>query len=259
MITNLNSKTSRKDDAKLLTWIICGFLFIAWLCTPPGNKFLQVCFWGNNTKLFIAKVTNNSEATEYIFHRNNAIYLAKMYENKKRALLEMDKAINTLPSYVSDNELKALYKDRANIKLMSGDYKGALNDFLHSDDIQFNDNLKVAMLFKEQGNYREAMSYCNRILSVDGTAYAGFACLADLYTSLGRYDVAVRVLDLLIDRKPNIPRAYADRAMIKKKMGDNVGYEADVAKAKEYLPTINLEDSITYDALHPKMLNLSIR
>lgn len=258
MITNFK-KTSRKEDAKLLAWVICGFLFVAWLCTPPGNKFLQVCFWGNNTQLFISKLTHNSDATEYLFHRNNAVYLAKMYPNKKKALEEMNKAIQTFPSYSSESELKSLYKDRADIRLMAGDYKGALSDFMNSGDIQFNDNLKVAMLFKEQGNYREAMSYCNRILEVDSTAYAGFACLSNLYTNLGRYDIALKVLDLSIDRRTNNAKAYAERAKVKKLMGDLEGYNKDVAKAKEYSPTINIDESLTYDALHPKILTLTIR
>ena len=64
MITNFNSKTSRKDDAKLLAWIVFGFLIVAWLCTPPGNKFLQICFWGNNTQLFMSKLIHNSDNTE---------------------------------------------------------------------------------------------------------------------------------------------------------------------------------------------------
>lgn len=258
MITNFK-KTSRKEDAKLLAWVICGFLFVAWLCTPPGNKFLQVCFWGNNTQLFISKLTHNSDAMEYLFHRNNAVYLAKMYPNKKKALEEMNKAIQTFPSYSSESELKSLYKDRADIRLMAGDYKGALSDFMNSGDIQFNDNLKVAMLFKEQGNYREAMSYCNRILEVDSTAYAGFACLSNLYTNLGRYDIALKVLDLSIDRRTNNAKAYAERAKVKKLMGDLEGYNKDVAKAKEYSPTINIDESLTYDALHPKILTLTIR
>ena len=113
MITNIKKK-SRKDDTKILSWIVFGFLFIAWLCTPPGNKFLQICFWGNNTKMFVEKMMNNSAATEYVFHRNNAVYLAKMYSNKNSALIEMNKAIETLPSYASDSELKRLYKDRKN-------------------------------------------------------------------------------------------------------------------------------------------------
>lgn len=258
MITNFR-KTSRKDDAKLLTWIICGFLFVAWLCTPPGNKFLQVCFWGNNTQLFISKLTHNSDASEYLFHRNNAVYLAKMYQNKKKALDEINKSIQTFPSYLPEAELKSLYKDRAEIRLMAGDYKGALNDYINCDDIQFNDNLKVAMLFKEQGNYREAMSFCNRIIEADSTAYAGFACLSDLYVNIGRYDVALKVWNLSIDRRANNPKAYAERAKIKKLMGDLEGYNSDVAKAKEYSPTINIEESLTYDVLHPKILTLTIK
>ena len=258
MITNIKKK-SRKDDTKILSWIIFGFLFIAWLCTPPGNKFLQICFWGNNTKMFVEKMMNNSAATEYVFHRNNAVYLAKMYSNKNSALKEMNKAIETLPSYASDSELKRLYKDRAEIRLFAGDYKGALSDFINSGDIQFNDNLKVAMLFKEQGSYREAMQYCNKILETDLTAYAGYACMSDLYSSIGRYDVALRVWNLSIDRRPNLPRSYVERANIKKKLGDVSGYSKDIEKAREYSPNIDTESSITYDAIHPKVLNLSIR
>ena len=111
MITNLK-KTNKKDDMKLLLWIIAGFLFAAWLCTPPGNKFLQMAFWGNNTKFLIAKLTNNYASTEYIFHRNNAVYLAKMYQKKDKALKEMNKAIETLPSFASETELNTLYKER---------------------------------------------------------------------------------------------------------------------------------------------------
>ena len=258
MITNFK-KTSRKEDAKLLTWVICAFLLIAWLCTPPGNKFLQVCFWGNNTKLFIARITDNSDSNEYIFHRNNAVYLAKMYSNKKKALQEMNKAIATVPSFLPESEVKSLYKDRAEIRLMAGDYKGALNDFINSGNIQLQDNLKVALLFKEQGNYKAAMSFCNNILETDNRAYAGYACIADLYSSLGRYDLALNVWNLALDRRPGNARAYVDRAKVKKMLGDMNGFEQDIKKAKQYSPTLNIDESIIYDALHPKMLILPIR
>lgn len=258
MISNF-SKQTRKDDIKLLTWIIMGFLLVAWLCTPPGNKFLQMGLWGNNTKFLIAKLNGNTDTTEYMFHRNNAVYLAKMYPKKDRALKEMDKAIRTIPTFASEKELQALYYDRANIRLLANDYKGALSDFLSSEEVSFNDNLKVALLFKEVGNYRKASEYCNRILNTDSTAYSGYACLADLYSSLGRYDVALNIWDLAIDRKKNNPRVYADRALTKKKMGDLAGYEEDFKKAKEYLPTINIEESIINDTLHPKILTLSIK
>lgn len=262
MITNFK-KSNKKDDMKLLVYIIVGFLFVVWLCTPPGNKFLQMCFWGNNTKFLIAKLTNNYNSTEYIFHRNNAVYLAKMYKSKHRALAEMNKAIETIPTFVSDNELNTLYKERAYIRLMDGDYKGALNDFVNggvkAGNLAFNENLTVAMLFKEAGNYREAMSFCNNILNKDSTAYAGYACLADLYNSIGRYDISLRVWDLAIDRKKNNARAYVDRAKVKKQMGDMEGYNADIKTAKEYLPTIDLDESLVEDVLHPKVLMLTIR
>lgn len=258
MITNFKSQ-SRKDDIKLLIYIIVGFLLIVWFCTPPGNKFLQLCFWGNNTKFFIAKLTNNVDTKEYIFYRNNAVYLAKMYKDKTAALKEMDKSIASLPTFMSEEELQSLYRDRAQIRMAAGDYKGALNDYMNSGDIEFNDNLRVALLFKIAGNYRQAMSYCNAILEVDNTAYAGYACLADLYSSLERYDIAIRVWNLAIDRKPSNSRFYVDRAKEKKKMGDLAGYNEDVKKAKQYSPTIDINDSIIEDTLNPKMINLTIK
>ena len=258
MITNFN-KPSRKDDIKLITWIVVIFLFIVWLCTPPGNKFLQMCLWGNHVQYFFANISNPGQTNEYIFHRNNAIYLAKLYKDKTHAIQEMDKAIETLPAYISEKELNTLYSERAKIKVIAGDYNGALNDYIHSGDIKFQDYLTVAMLFKEKQNYKQAISFCNAILSADNTAYAGFACLADLYSSLEKYGTAVRIWDLAIDRKKNNPRAYMDRAKLKKLMGDEDGYKADYAKAKEYLPTLSEDDSIIYDALHPKKLTLQIR
>ena len=259
MISNFNKKANQKDDMKLLIWIVVGFLFVMWLCTPPGNKFLQICFWGNNTRFFVAKLTNSAETTEYLFHRNNAVYLAKMYPKSKKALIEMDKAIKTMPAYISDNELNRLYKERAEIKLFLGEHSGALNDFINSQDIGFNDNVKVAMLYKEAGNYKEAQSYCNAILSMDSNAYIGFACLADLYDTIGRPDYAIKVWDLAIDRKKNNPQAYADRAKLKKKIGDYDGYNADVKKAQEYSPTIDLDKSIVDELIRPKRLVLTIR
>lgn len=258
MITNMK-KQSRKSDTIILTWVAVILLLVIYFVTPPANKFNQLCFWGNNTKFFFAKIIGTSASTEYIFHRNNAIYLARMYPTKDTAIKEMDKAVQTLPSYASDSELRSLYKDRAEIKLFLGDYKGALNDYVNSNMINFNDSLKVAMLFKLAGNNKEALSYCNNIISRDSSAYAGFACLADIYTSANRPDVALRIWDLAIDRNKNNPRAYVDRAKIKKSMGDFEGYDNDIKIAKQYSPSIDLDASIIEEALHPKMLRLDIK
>ena len=133
MITNFNKK-NRNDDIKLLTGIVVTFLFVVWLCTPPGNKFAQICFYGNNTQFLIAKMTKpKSDLNEWIFHRNNAIYLTQM-ERKSASLREMDNAIKTLPSYASESELIKLYSDRANLRMFWGEYKAALDDFLRIND-----------------------------------------------------------------------------------------------------------------------------
>lgn len=258
MITRIN-KRSKVEDIKFYSSVVIVFSIVVWLCTTPGNKFFQLCLWGNNTKYFIEKYINQSDTKEYIFHRNNAIYLAKMYKDKSKAIEEMNLAIKTLPSFASDRELRSLYKERAQIRLLAKDYSGALNDYINSESISINDCLTVAMLFKLNGNYREAMSYCNQILDKDNTAYAGYACLADLYDSYGRPDYAVKVWDLAIDRRPSNAKFYVDRAKIKKKLGDIMGYEADIAKAKEYSPIINLEDSIIDEVISPKILTLTIR
>lgn len=249
----------RKDDTKILIKIILGFLFVAWLCTPPGNKFLQICFLGNNIKYNVMRIVKPSHTNEYLHHRNNAIYLAKMYPNKDKAIKEMNLAINALPKYAPDSELKSLYKDRGEIKLYQGDKKGALSDFMLSGQIYFSDYLKVAMLFKTIGKYREAMLYCNSILNQDASAYAGFACIADIYKSVNRPDLALRAWDLAIDRNNHNPRAYIDRAKVKKSMGDLVGYDEDIKVAKTYSPTIDIDSSIIDETLAPKILALNIR
>ncbi len=257
MIKNLSNNNQKKNDAIILSMIVIAFLFVVWLCTPPGNKFLQMAFWGSNTRLFFAKLTNSAAATEWIFHRNNAVYLAKM-KNKEASLLEIDKAIMTFPAYGKDRDLANLYKDRAQIRTYWKDYKGALDDYIHSDSIDMQDYLRVAMLYKLNGNYKEAMSFCNSILDVDPNAYAGFACMADVYAELGHYELSVRVFDLLIDRVKNRPKYYSDRAMYKQKCGDSAGAKDDLAKAKQLSPTARLDYSIIEEELHPKMIRMDI-
>lgn len=246
----------RKDDLKLLICIILGFLFVAWLCTPPGNKLLQLCFWGNNTKMFFAKSTEN----EYIFHRNNAVYLAKLYPNdKKKTIKEMDKAIQSIPSNTKESEFLRLYRERAYINIYIGNYSAALNDFLRSGEIEFNDYLKMALLLKENGNYRYAEKYCNAILNQNPLAYAGYACLSEVYIAAGQPETALNIWILALDRKNNYPRFLIERAKVKKLLGDEKGYEEDINKAKTFDKYIDVEYSIINDTLKPKKLLLDIR
>ena len=89
--------------------------------------------------------------------------------------------------------------------------------------------------------------------------YSGYACISDLYDSVGRTELAIKVWDLAIDRKKNFPRAYASRALLKQKLGDSQGYDDDIKKAKEYANNIDIKRSIIDDTLHPRDLLLSAR
>lgn len=257
---SISQKKKSVNDNVIIMWIVIGFAFVVWLCTPPGNKFLQFCFWGSHTQYAIAKITNPGSVKEYKYHRNNAVYLAKLYPNRKDALKEIDLAIGTAPNFLTENEMNTLYKERARIRLFLGEYEGALSDYIKSKDTGFNyeDTINMAILFKNAGDYRDAAKYCNKILNIESTAYIGFACLADIYNTLGRSDVALKVWDLAIDRKES-GKFYLERAKIKKLLGDTVGYNEDMEVAKQRLGRFDEdESSISETTLHPKVLNLDI-
>lgn len=256
MIENLKPK-EKKNDTKILVGIIIGFIIVVWLCTPPGNKFMQIAFWGNNTQFMIAKMQHKTETSAYKFHRNNAIYNARM-DRKKEALEDMDKAIDSLPAYMPENVLDSLYKDRATLRLFYRDYKGALNDYTKVKSLDFNDYFKLAMLYKVNGSNKQAAQYCSKIISLDSTAYSGYLCLADVYAGVGRPDAAVNIMSLLIDRVPNRAKYYADRAAYKLQMGDKRGHYEDMEKAKELAPHMDFDTSFVKETLEPKVLTLTV-
>ena len=257
MITNLN-KVRNKSDIKFIMTTVIVFLIALWFCTPPGNKLAQICFYGNNTRFFIAKLTKpNSELNEWVFHRNNAVYLTKM-ENKKAAIHSIELAKRTLPDYASKYELSKLYADSAQIKLYFGDTKGALNDFLRTDNPSMLDMLKIAMLYKKVGQSKYALSYCNTILNMNSDAYIGYACTANVYASAGRQDIAIKIYDILINKFPNNATYYSERAALKNEIGDLNGSSQDLEKAKEISPVIGKNFSLIREAEKPSRLTLTI-
>lgn len=252
-------KKNREKDFMILRWIIIIFFFIVWLCTPPGNKFAQLCFYGNTTQQFIARLTDNYQATEYLFYRNSAIYMVRM-DNKKGALIKMDKAIETAPTFISDVEYNNLLKERAQIKMFFKDYRGALNDYIKSSQYgSYIDRFNIALLLNKNGKTQYALSYCNSLIETDSSGYAGFACLAHVYETSGDFVHAIKTYDLLIDRTPNKARYYYDRALLKQKVGDIYGYNDDYEKAKSLVPHIDRTRSIIEETLNPKVIQLTIR
>ena len=231
MATNFN-KYTRQDDIKFLTRVIIAFLFIVWLCTPPGNKFLQICFWGNNTQLAIAKLTNKAETTEYIYHRKNAIYYTKI-NDKRLAFKSIDKAIATVPNYISESIILDLYKDRALISIYFKEHQIALNDLLRLKGLDVYDNLRIAMLLKEKGQLNMALSYCNNILALNTSNYSAYSCMADVYAAAGRYDTSIKLFDLFMQNSRNVGTYYVERAYYKEKAGDFIGAEEDKNAARQ--------------------------
>ncbi len=257
MITNFNNK-NRKDDIKALLLLIVCFIFVVWLFTPPGNKFAQLALYGNNTQFLIAKLTkSNEELNEWRYHHNNAVYYVRM-NNKEKALAEINNAISSFPAYLPESKLLNLYLVRAKMRLYYKDYNGALSDYMQLKSLSMLDKFRVALLFKQVGNKRYALSYCTEILNIDSTAYIGYACLADIYASAGKYDVAVRVYDLLLDRSKNRAKYYVDRAEYKKLCCDIDGYNADIEKAKSMSSSLDTPFMIINDTLNPKVLHLDV-
>lgn len=244
----------KNNPNKTALIIILVVMCVLYLAVPPYDKIAQIGYAFNNIKMNFCGKENDA----YVFHRNNAIYLTRM-DNPTAALNEMDKAISTLPTSASSGTLHGLYKDRAAMKIFYGDYKGALNDYLRVPGHSINDCLTIAMLLKEVGKRRLALSYCNRIIDIDIKAYAGYACIADIYASVEKYEASIAIYDLLIDRSPNKAKYYADRAMYKEKAGDTIGAKEDYKKAENLSPMVDYNSSITYDAIHPKKLTLSIK
>jgi tetratricopeptide (TPR) repeat protein len=255
----VKKRNKDKEYRNIIIGMIVSFFLVIWLATPPGNKFMQIVFWGNNTQFFIAKLFNKADAKEFIYHRNNAILFARM-DMKEKSLKEMDKAIQTAPTYISDSVYESLYKDRALLRIYYGDYKGALGDYLRAKDLDLLEQFRLALLYKQNLDNKRALSTCNLILATDSNAYSGFVCLAEVYSGVGRNDIAVRVFDVLIDRKPNRAQYYVDRAFYKAKAKDETGYASDIATAEQLAPNIKLTpSSLVANALKPKVLTLSIK
>lgn len=259
MIKNFYNAEKAKIKKKNLCKLLIIFSFIAWLLTPPGNKFIQVCFWNNNIQYHVKKAFDKTESSEYLYHRNNAIYLAKM-DNKDAALREMDKAIKTMPDYLLEKDVEALYKDRANLRLYYGDYKGSLSDYIRVKDVDILDMFKLGLLYKENGFNKLALTNCNGIIQQDSSAYAGYACMANVYAGIGRFDTAVKVYDILIEKSPNRAQYYYDRGVYKQMFGDESGYQTDMAKVKSLSPNVRIDSttSLVERTLRPKILDLSI-
>lgn len=246
---------NRKDDIKLLLLIIFGFIFIVWCITPPGNKFLQVCFWGHQVQYAFNNLIDKETNNDYSFFWKNAIYLTKF--NDKRALLEMDKAIKSLPTYFDNDKIQVMYKERAKMKCVFNDYKGALDDYLRVKNLDSEDILRIAYLLQKQKKPSLAIACCNRLLSLELGRPQACACIADVYAKAGKYESSVKVMDYLITKDEPEAEYYVLRSKYKKQIGDTLGADLDLDKAKEMDFRVNLEYNPMEDIMLAKNMKFS--
>lgn len=257
MIIKEKNSVQKKQEKKIIMVSIFFLSIIVWLCTEPINKIAQFGFWENSVKHLIAKI-HHEDTNEYLFHRNNAIYLAKMYpDNKKAAIVEMDKAIATAPSIASESDVEKLYLDRAQINYFLGNYEQSLSDYMRAKDyISFTDYLPVALMFANRGNYKHAQYYCGKILNLDINAFSGFICTSYLYEKAGLPEASLKIWDFVITSEKYKAKAHVAKAYIKKRMGDEAGYEQEIANAKKINRAVDISDYVN-NALHPKVLLLN--
>ena len=250
-ISGFQSRSAR-DDAMIILLIVAVFILCIWFASPPKNKALQMCYWGYKIKSFYLKKTRNVDINKYRYHVNNAVYLIKLYRKEpwslRRALTEMDLAIESFPSAEANNNLKNLYKKRANIKLIAEDYKGALVDYSIAGNLDFNESLRVAILYTKLGKYDEATRDCTNLIQRDASTHVTFACLANVLIQKGQYNEALRLYNISVDRNPNNAQAYMDRAKLKKIMKNEAGYKSDLAIAHEISPLLK-EDFSYMDSI----------
>lgn len=245
---------SRKDDIRILTIIIIIFVIVAWLLTPPGNKFIQVCFWGHNVQYIVTRIFDKNATEEYKFYWKNAIYLTQMDDRK--ALYEMNKAIQKAPKYLTEEQTQLMYRERAKMRSVFKDYRGALDDYLRASDLSDKDFIRIAILLNKQGKQPLALTYCNKLFNIELAQDDGYACVAETYASLGKYDSAIKVYDYAISRDKDVAENYIARAKYKKMNGDKFGESVDIHNAKYIKPSVKSEVFDIYENLLSKNVSL---
>jgi len=251
-----------KDDKKFVYFIILIVLINVWFFSAPTKRMAYIEMFFNNIRYQQAKASHDSSYEEYMYHRNNAIYLIKLKNSRRtlHAIKEMDKAIATVPDYVTPSVVQNLYRDRGYIKLYAGDKKGALEDLLLSGDLNMNDNLKVAVILTDHQAYGMARKYCQNILQENNTAILGYVCLSYVYERAGKTNSARKIYDYAIEnKKPSNPKLYVERALFKQRINDFKGFDEDIAIAKKLSPSINIKTSMIEEAVKPTDINLSVQ
>jgi tetratricopeptide (TPR) repeat protein len=154
-------------------------------------------------------------------------------------------------SYTGE-KLAIVFNSRGNAYLVKKEYDRAIEDYnqsiLHdisNGDIFFNRGLA----YSRKGNYDHAIADYNRaIAGFDPARFPAyykrdyFKARGNAYGNNGDLDRAIADYSEAIKLDPNYARAFYNRSVAKRKLGDTAGSDADLAQARQLQSDISAEE-----------------
>lgn len=127
-------------------------------------------------------------------------------------------------------EDKSLYAKRGNLRLMLGDYEGALQDgmsILKSNANEYSGLELISAIYQTTGQSGKAIPYQKRLLELQPDNISLTNTLSLLYYETHQIDRALGLLNKLIVSNPKKSDLYVSRAVLLLMKGDQVGAKAD--------------------------------
>ncbi len=154
---------------------------------------------------------------------------------RDKAILQklIDKQIRLLPN---DD---ALITKRGELKLLTGDTEGALQDGLRvirANPNNYNGLDLVASAFQQTGQWAKALPYIQKMVELQPDNTHVSYNLANGYRNTGQLDKALALLNKIIDRYPNAAVYYLARANMLAAKGDIGSAKTDYDKAVQVDP-----------------------
>lgn len=149
----------------------------------------------------------------------------------KEAIEDYTKAIELNPSKRFKD-----YFDRGKAKYLIQDFDGSKKDFNTSIEIEPNSLellFSLSNFYNEQENYKEAITYLNKVLSIDNTNIQAFLNRGFSNNGLEKYDEAILDLNKYIAVDSNFGYSYILRGYAKTQLGLTKEACYDFNKAKE--------------------------
>jgi tetratricopeptide (TPR) repeat protein len=158
----------------------------------------------------------------------------------KEAIEDYNKAIDLNPNKQFED-----YLDRGKAKYLIQDYEGAKKDFYKSIEIEPKSLellFSLSNFYNEHENYSEAITYLDKILTIDNSNIQAYLNRGFSNNSLEKYNEAIFDLSKYIAADPNFGYSYILRGFAKTQLGLSKEACSDFYKAKE----LGDEDSQEY-------------